>query len=180
VALRVRCSGGRDPEVWLRELLDRASDARTDKQRIKELLVGDRNIARARVDRRRTARSLFLAVFLALHGVAHFVGTTDSLRLASQSGSAGYAGGRWTISDPLALQMIALLWAVTGAFFVGVAILVWLKPSSARIPLAVAAVASLILSVAALPAAIVGVFIDIALLLVVWRPPGTLLGPRKG
>ena len=124
-------------------------------------------------------RTRLLAGFLALHGVAHFAGTTDSLRLAGDGEAAEYLGGAWTISDPAVLRVLAVAWTAAGIAFLALAVLVWLCPARARVPLAAVAAASLALSVLALPAAVVGVVIDGALLVLAWwAPAGILRGER--
>lgn len=120
-----------------------------------------------------------LAVFLALHGVAHVAGTTDSLRLAGDGQAIDYLGGAWTISDPAALRALAVAWAAAGIAFLALAVLVWLRPARARLPLAAAAAASLVLGVLALPAAVVGVVIDAALLVLAWWAPAGILGGER-
>ena len=120
-----------------------------------------------------------LAVFLALHGLAHVAGTTDSLRLAGDGEAAEYLGSAWTISDPAVLRVLAVAWAVAGIAFLALAVLVWLRPARARVPLAAVAAASLVLSVLALPAAVVGVVIDAALLVLVWWAPAGILGGER-
>jgi hypothetical protein len=120
-----------------------------------------------------------LAVVLALHGLAQLAGTSDSLRLAGDGQAADYLGGAWTISDPAVLRALAVAWAALGIAFLALAVLVWLRPARARLPLAAAAAGSLVLGVLALPAAVVGVVIDAALLVLVWWAPAGLHGGER-
>jgi hypothetical protein len=116
-------------------------------------------------------RTRLLAVFLALHGLAHFAGTSRSLQLVDQGKAADYLGGFWVISDPAALRILAAAWAAVGIAFFVVAAIVWRHPAGVRLPLATVAALSLTLCVAALWASIVGVVINAALLVLAMAAP---------
>ena len=110
-----------------------------------------------------------LAVLLALHGVAHFAGTSDSFTKAADGESVDYLAGAWTLSDPTLLRAIGVVWALVGAAFVVAAAVTWMRrPEWPRVLAAVSAI-SLAVVVIALWASIVGVVIDIALLALALR-----------
>lgn len=132
-------------------------------QDIQQLRRGD--LASMRRWLMRSAPRLF-AVFLALHGIAHFVGVTGSLAAIEDGTSEPYLGGWWTISDPVALRTLAVLWALAGLGYVAVAIAMWIGLPWRRAALIGVTIGSLVLSVAALWAAVVGVVIDVVLLAV--------------
>ena len=56
---------------------------------------------------RSPALTRLLAVFLGLHGVAHFAGTGDSFTAAADGESVDYLGGAWTLTDPALLRAAA-------------------------------------------------------------------------
>ena len=105
-----------------------------------------------------------LAVFLGLHGVAHFAGTGDSFTAAAEGESVDYLGGAWTLSDPTVLRAMGVVWALVGAAFVLAAGIAWMRrPEWSRVLAGVSAV-SLLVVLVALWASVVGVVIDVALL----------------
>ena len=125
-------------------------------------------------------RTRLLSVFLALHGVAHFAGSTTSLKLIGQGKAAEYLGGSWVVADPTTLRILAAAWAAIGiAFLVVVAAMVWRHPASARLPLATVAALSLTLSVVALWAAVVGVVLNAILLLLAVAAPRAILADDR-
>jgi hypothetical protein len=116
-----------------------------------------------RLDRSPTLTRV-LAVFLGLHGVAHFAGTDDSFTAAADGESVDYLGGAWTLSDPTVLRAMGVVWALVGAAFVLAAVIAWMRrPEWPRVLRGVAAV-SLLVVLVALWASVVGVVIDVALL----------------
>ena len=105
-----------------------------------------------------------LAVFLGLHGVAHFAGTGDSFTAAADGESVDYLGGAWTLSDPTMLRAVGVVWALVGAAFVVAAAIAWMRrPEWPRVLAGVSAV-SLLVVLISLWASAVGVVIDVALL----------------
>ena len=119
-------------------------------------------------DSRRLPRSpaltRVLAVFLGLHGVAHFAGTGDSFTAAADGESVDYLGGAWTLTDPTVLRAMGVVWALVGAAFLLAAAIAWMRrPEWPRVLAGVAAV-SLLVVLVALWASVVGVVIDVALL----------------
>ena len=119
-------------------------------------------------DSRRLPRSpaltRVLAVFLGLHGVAHFAGTGDSFTAAADGESVDYLGGAWTLTDPTVLRAMGIVWALVGAAFLLAAAIAWMRrPEWPRVLAGVAAV-SLLVVLVALWASVVGVVIDVALL----------------
>lgn len=120
-----------------------------------------------------------LAVFLAMHGVAHFAGLVDSFDKARAGGQAEYLGGAWTISDPSVLRAVGVLWAGVGTVVILAAVLVLLRHRRARDVVVIATLLSLTLSVLGLWAAVVGVGVNLAVLALVAFVPrrAGLLGP---
>ena len=113
-----------------------------------------------------------LGVFLALHGLAHLVGTSASFDRAAAGDSAEYLGGAWTLSDPALLRLAGLIWALVAVAFLYAGAVAWLRrPGWPRL-LAVVSAVSLVLCLLALWAAVVGVVIDVALLAVAARAGG--------
>jgi hypothetical protein len=105
-----------------------------------------------------------LAVFLVLHGIAHFVGTGGTMEVVREGGAAELLAGAWTPNDATLLTTFAVLWAVSGIAFAVVAVMLWTGRPQARTTLMIVAGASLVLSLVHLPAAIVGVVINVALI----------------
>jgi hypothetical protein len=112
-----------------------------------------------------------LAVFLALHGFAHFVGFAGSFGLAeSIPYRTTVLGGTVDLGDT-GIRAFGVLWLLAaGAFLVASAAAMtnqewWLKA------LLVAAAGSLVLSLMTLPEARIGVLLDVLILAVVgaWR-----------
>ena len=113
---------------------------------------------------RSPALTRLLAVFLGLHGVAHFAGTGDSFTAAADGESVDYLGGAWTLTDPTLLRAMGVVWALVGAGFLIAAAITWMRrPEWPRVLAGVAAV-SLLVVLVALWASVVGVVIDVALL----------------
>ncbi len=112
-----------------------------------------------------------IAVFLALHGFAHFVGFAGSFGLAeSIPYKTTVLGGTVDLGDA-GIRAFGMLWLVAGgAFLVASAAAMtsqewWVKA------LLVAATSSLVLSLMALPEAKVGVLLNLLILAAVgvWR-----------
>lgn len=116
-----------------------------------------------------------LAVFLPLHGVVHGVGTAESFRSAAEGTAARYLGGLWSLSDPVLLRTIGVLWALVAVAYLVPAWGYWAGASWRRKALVAVTVPSLALSMVALWAAVVGVAIDAILLVLAWgtRERGT-------
>ena len=112
------------------------------------------------------------AVFLALHGVAHLAGTSESFTKAADGESVDYLAGAWTLSDPTLLRAVGVVWALVGAAFVFAAAVLWMRrPEWPRV-LTVVSALSLLVVVVALWSSVVGVVIDLALLAVAVRAGG--------
>ena len=113
---------------------------------------------------RSPALTRVLAMFVGLHGVAHFAGTGDSFTAAADGESVDYLGGAWTLTDPTVLRAMGIVWALVGAAFLLAAAIAWMRrPEWPRVLAGVAAV-SLLVVLVALWASVVGVVIDVALL----------------
>ena len=107
-----------------------------------------------------------IAVFLALHGIAHTPGFLASWRLAVLQGLPYHTtlfGGRLRVGDA-GMRVVGVLWLVFAVAFVGVAIATlldrsWWLPAAAAVTLA-----SLALCAAEVPAARIGLAVNVALL----------------
>ncbi len=122
--------------------------------------------------------SRLLAVFLVMHGIAHFVGVTGTIGSIREGGTQELAAGAWSAGNDALLALLAVLWAVAGAGFVVTAALVWLNRSVARAALLWVASFSLALSALTLWAAVVGVVINVVLIVAVWLFP-SLVGAAR-
>lgn len=127
----------------------------------------------------RVSLTVPMAVFVALHGIAHLVGTTSSLNQAKDGLIAPYLGGAWSISSPATLRVVAVAWGLVGVGVIAAAVQLALRPAAAGPYLAVALAASLVLSILGLWAAVVGVVINVVLLGLVWWGPRPLFGPAR-
>ena len=105
-----------------------------------------------------------LAVFLFLHAIAHLVGTQASFVAADEGKTLAYLGGAWDVSDPTVLRLLGVAWAVVGVLTIVAAWAFWVGSPRRVTLLVVATVPSLILAIAALWMAVVGVVIDVVLL----------------
>jgi hypothetical protein len=115
------------------------------------------------------------AAFLIAHGLAHLVGFVGSWRVAS-FGDVPYAttilGGTLEVGD-VGIRIVGLLWVAAAISMIGAAVAAWRGRS--RVVAAVAAF-SLGVCLIGLPAAMVGVVIDLAILTTLAR--ATLVRPR--
>lgn len=105
-----------------------------------------------------------LAIFVALHGIAHMAGTSDSFATAADGESVDYLAGAWNIADATLVRVLGVVWALLGAAFVVAA-------------LGAVALVSLAVVVVAVWSSTVGVAIDVALLVVAVRA-GALRQPE--
>lgn len=105
-----------------------------------------------------------LAVFLAIHGFAHLVGTTEAISAIGDDTSVDYILGQWTITSTGLLAGSAALWTAVAVGFAAVGVATWID--TPRWPSALAAVTSvsLILCLVALPQAAIGAVINVVLL----------------
>ena len=104
-----------------------------------------------------------LATFVALHGVAHLVGTATAFQNAADGETAEYLGGLWDISSPAVLRTVGIAWAVMAVAFVLAAALIWRGHSRWATVLGYTTGASLILTILGLIPAVVGVVVNLAL-----------------
>ena len=118
-----------------------------------------------------TATRAVLAVLLALHGYAHFVGTADNLRRLDEHSTGQLLD--WTITSPALLGTLAILWAALGSGFIIAAVITGLARPHARATVRALAAASLVLSLASLWATWIGVLVNLVILAAtyLWRRP---------
>lgn len=114
------------------------------------------------------------SVFLVLHGIAHFAGVAGHLERIDEGAAEEYLGGAWSISDPSALRVLAVIWALAGLAFVAAAAVVATRRPPARAVLGVVTSFSLALTVLALWAAVIGVVVNVVLLAVIVAAPARL------
>jgi hypothetical protein len=120
-----------------------------------------------------------LAVFIALHGIAHFVGVRSNLNRANDRTTAEYLGGAWSISSSSALRVLAVIWALVGLGVIAASVLLAMRPATARPYLTVALAVSLVLCVLSLWTAVVGAVINVALLVLMWWASRSLFRPPE-
>ncbi len=126
-------------------------------------------------------RNVF-AVFLALHGVVHWIGFAVPWGLMSTesfTAKTTVLAGQVEVGDTGA-KLIAILWVPVLAGFVAAAWGVW-RATSWSLPLTLGvSVASLVLCVLAMPQAVAGVVIDVAIVAAIFARPlwPTRQGPR--
>lgn len=106
----------------------------------------------------------FLALFLILHGVAHLVGAQDAWESAGSGAAVVYLWGAWTISAVALLWVLAVAWAAIAIAYAHAAWLLWDQRAGWFRALGLITIASLALSLLAMPLAVAGVVIDVILL----------------
>jgi hypothetical protein len=105
-----------------------------------------------------------LSLFLILHGLAHLAGFVGSWGLAtSVPAQTSLFSGRIPIS-PNAARFVGALWLLAGSIFVAAGIAGFVGSPLAATLVVVGATASLLLAITALPAAKIGLAINIAIL----------------
>jgi hypothetical protein len=120
-------------------------------------------------------RWMFAAV-IAAHGIAHAPGFAVSWRLMTSPEipyHTALLGGRLTVGDT-AIRALGLFWIAAGAAFVGTAVLLAVRSPYAMTALAIATLVSLVLCVLEWPYARIGLFFNLALLLMLPVAAGLL------
>lgn len=105
-----------------------------------------------------------LGALVIVHGVAHLAGAADAFARAGDGRAAEYLGGLATIADPAALRGLGAMWAMAGLLVAAAGVVVLRGAPSWPAVLAAAAGGSLMLCVAALWAAAIGVVVNAVLL----------------
>jgi hypothetical protein len=108
---------------------------------------------------------------LALHGVAHLAGTSAALKAIHDHDAVTILGGAVTAGSRGPLLALAAIWTAISILFVVAAACVGARSTSARTVLTVATVASLVMSVVSLWAAVIGVAIDLVILTAIHTAP---------
>ena len=106
-----------------------------------------------------------LAAVVALHGIAHLVGTSDLFARAADGKAADLLID--TTSNPLTLRVLGVAWAAVAVAYALVAASMWAGRRGWPQQLGWTTLASLGLAVVSLWASVIGVVIDIALLVIV-------------
>lgn len=135
-------------------------------------------MARRRSDRRAaTWLERGFALFLVLHGLAHTVGTSAFLKDADEGRTVEHLGGLWSVSSPTLLRALGVAWALAALGYFVVAAAYWIGASRRRTLLVAVTIPSLVLSVIAVWASVIGVVIDVLLLTVAWWTRGPRVEP---
>ena len=107
------------------------------------------------------------AIFLALHGIVHWIGFAVPWKLITMNKRVPYdttiLWGGVDLGDT-GMRLEGLLWLPAIALFVAAAYAVWLGRSWAVPVVAVASAFSLVICVLAMPQAVIGAVINIAIL----------------
>lgn len=111
----------------------------------------------------RSAPRRILAGLLAIHGIAHLVGTTDAITAVNDNSSVEYLFGQWNITGTGPLVGVATLWALAAAGFIAVGVTTWIDTRWWPRALVTMAAVSVVLCLVALPQAAIGTVINIAL-----------------
>jgi hypothetical protein len=135
-------------------------------------------LERAAVGRGGRVAPIALGVFSVLHGIAHFAGTAGHLEKIDEGTAESYLGGTVEISDPSVLRSLAVIWAVVGVTYIVVGVLVMLRHPVARGAFVAVTCVSLVLSLLALWAAVIGVIVNVVLLTLVWKASPRLFPAR--
>jgi hypothetical protein len=107
-----------------------------------------------------------IAVFLTLHGLIHGLGFVSWWRLAALDGlpyTTVVANGAFDVGH-VGIRLLALAWLVAGGALLIAAALVWRRSAMAVRAAWAAATCSLVICLLGLPASILGVAIDVAIL----------------
>lgn len=111
------------------------------------------------------ARAL-IGCFLMLHGVAHAVGFTASWKLVSPAEApftTTILSGAVDVG-PAGIRLIGVLWLAAAAAMIGAAVLVWRRSPRAAAAVVGATGVSVAMCVVGLPASMIGLVIDLAIL----------------
>jgi hypothetical protein len=124
--------------------------------------------------------SALVSLFLFAHAVAHLVGTSRALQAGADGGSIDYLGGAWRITDPVALRVAGIAWAVVAVAYVAAAAGEWLGWRGWWQFAVGVTVFSMVLTIIGLWESWIGVIINLVILGVWWRAehPDNLLGGR--
>jgi hypothetical protein len=121
-----------------------------------------------------------LAAIVAVHGLAHGAGVAVNLTLAQRGGTAELFGGWWPTNDTGVLTAAAVVWGALGVTMLLASALVLAAAHVARTVLRTAATSSLIVCTMSLPAAEVGVAINLGLLAAALALGGSQFGHLAG
>ena len=105
-----------------------------------------------------------VAILVVLHATAHLVGVIDAFAAFADDGDLHYFFEGWTISHPGALALVAALWTMAAAGLAAGSVLSIRRAPSARPWLTSMCLLSLGLCVAALPAAAIGIAVNLVVL----------------
>jgi hypothetical protein len=110
-----------------------------------------------------------LAVLVGAHGFAHLVGTIHAFSRAANGRSLDYLAGNWTVSDPTTMRVLGVAWAVMVLAFLATGAAMWIGRSQWPLMLWWASLGSLMLTLIALWASVVGAVVNLSLLVIAWR-----------
>ena len=124
---------------------------------------GVNGLRRDRITAMPTGVRHVVAVIAVVHGIAHTAGAVQAVSAIDDGTSVGYLGGALRVSDPSALRVAGIAWAVAGALMIVAGIAVWLGLAAWPRVLLVAAAVSLPLCVLAVWGSVMGIPISLAL-----------------
>jgi hypothetical protein len=116
-------------------------------------------------------RLRILAVAVIAHGLAHLAGVVLAFDAAASGETQEYLFGVWDISVPARLRLIGVGWAVLAVAFLVVGWALWNRVRGWPEALRYTAAASLLATVLGLPAAVIGVAFNAALLAIALSHP---------
>lgn len=105
-----------------------------------------------------------LAGFLAVHGLAHLVGTTEAVTAIGDGTSVDYLFGQWIMTNSAVLVGAATVWVLAAVGFAAVGVATWIDTPRWLKALASITSVSLVLCLIALPQTAIGAVINVALL----------------
>ncbi len=114
------------------------------------------------------AWSAGVSLFLFAHAVAHLAGTSRAFQVAADGESLDYLGGAWRVSDPTALRIAGIAWAVVAVAYVTAAAGEWVGWQGWWRFVVGVTVFSLALTIIALWDSAIGVAINVAILVAWW------------
>ncbi|MCC6831135.1 MAG: hypothetical protein IT200_07285 [Thermoleophilia bacterium] len=119
--------------------------------------------------RRDPARSMpaglrhVVAAVAAVHGVAHAAGAVAAIDAVDEGTGVSYLGGWLTVTDPSALRVAGIAWAVAAALYVVAATAVWMGLAGWPRVLLIASAVSVGMCVLGLWGAVLGIPVSLAL-----------------
>jgi hypothetical protein len=121
------------------------------------------------------------AVALGLHGIVHLLGFSSTWRLqhdAELPATTLIANGTIDVGE-VGIRIVGLLWVVAAVALLAAAALVWRRSPRAAVGVAIATTISLAACLLGLPAAVLGVWIDLAIVVVLMLAESRTAGTAR-